>query len=59
MEDFNMALLLDDQYAEAYLDRGMVRFITQDLNGACEDWETARKLGLVDAEKLLQNYCTK
>ncbi|MCK9220373.1 MAG: tetratricopeptide repeat protein [Bacteroidales bacterium] len=57
MEDFNRALAIDNQYAEAYLDRGMVRFMTQDLKGACGDWETAKKLGLTDAENLLQQYC--
>jgi hypothetical protein len=37
----------------------MARYMTNDLNGACEDWQTASKLNIPEAEALLQKYCRK
>ncbi|WP_320664884.1 tetratricopeptide repeat protein [Prochlorococcus sp. MIT 1223] len=43
----------DEEYAEAYLNRGKAKKESGDLNGACDDWQEASKLGNKDADKLL------
>ncbi len=37
-----------------YVNRGLIRELTGDLNGACEDWNMARELGTDEADKYIK-----
>ncbi len=52
---FNKILTRDQDFARAYLNRGLVRELTGDLEGACADWNKALELGITEA----QNYVTE
>ena len=44
----------DNHFAKAYLNRGLVRELTGDLEGACKDWKMALELGVNEAEKYIK-----
>jgi len=47
---------LEDHPDEAllYVNRGLIRELTGDLNGACEDWNMAKKLGADEADEYIK-----
>lgn len=49
-------LLEHPDEAMLYLNRGLIRELTGDLDGACEDWHRAIELGAEDARKFI-NEC--
>ena len=44
--------------AQLYLNRGLVRELTGDLEGACEDWHKAIELGAEQASEFI-NECER
>ena len=56
INDFNKVIELDPHYADAYYNRGISKYYTNDLNGACEDAKKSRSLGF-DASELIQISC--
>ena len=52
-DQLDMAVGLDDTYGTAYLNRGYVKELMGDLDGACEDWARAQELGIEEAETAL------
>jgi len=54
IEMYNAAIELDDQYADAFLNRGFARELTGDLDAACSDWQMAFSLGIQEAEQYLK-----
>ncbi len=50
---FDMAVELSDDYGIALLNRGFVKELMGDLNGACEDWSKAAELGVEGASDYL------
>ena len=58
MDDFNVALKLKPDDAEAYNNRGFSKKMLGDKTGACEDWNKSKKLGNEEAKIILKNnYC--
>ena len=45
LEDFNMAIKKDPEFAEAYYNRGMAKYALGYATEACEDWKKAKMLG--------------
>lgn len=45
IEDYNRAIKIHANYADAYANRGQMKFYMNDDNGACEDWKMAESLG--------------
>ena len=45
LDDFNKAIEIDPENANAYGNRGSVRGITGDIAGACEDYQKGIDLG--------------
>ena len=43
-------------FPSSYYERGWVKKIIGDLNGACEDWNQAKKLGFVPLPEI-EDYC--
>jgi tetratricopeptide (TPR) repeat protein len=57
IEDFDMAIKYDKNYASAYVNRGTAREMARDPEGACSDWAKARALGSSLGKKYLVNNC--
>jgi len=51
--------LLSNNNKEAYYNRGISRFKTNDIEGACSDWKKAKELGDRFAKDLIKKYCTE
>jgi len=51
---FDVVLSSDNAFGKAYLNRGLVRELTGDLDGACADWKKALEHGIPEAEKYLK-----
>jgi tetratricopeptide (TPR) repeat protein len=54
LDDLSRALLLNDQSADAWLNRGRVYFWLNQGQSARSDWEKAARLGSTEAEALLE-----
>ena len=52
-----IAISLDENYAKAYLNRGISKQMKRDEDGACADWQKAFDLGIELAKKYLMNDC--
>ena len=57
LDFFDKAILLNSKYAKAYFNRAITRQMTRDEDGACNDWLTAKELGISVANKYLDNDC--
>ena len=55
--DYNNAIRLKPDYADAYNNRGVAMYFLKDMNAACSDWSKAGELGSANALTSLQNYC--
>lgn len=57
INDLSMALDLSPYDGETYLFKGIARFDSGDKEGACSDWNKARKYGEMRAVEYLLEYC--
>lgn len=57
LKDYNAALSVDSEYAEAYFARGSLFFVQKRNSRACIDFVKAARLGLDEAKNAVKNYC--
>ena len=63
MADYSKVIELHPEYTMAYEARGELKYILNNLYGACEDWKTASRLDPSDygtgkiARKKIKKYC--
>ena len=55
LQDFDRAIRINPQYADAYFYRGVVHAFQGDQDEAINDWKTAAGLGYEDARQLLKS----
>lgn len=55
LRDFDKVLALDPKNQEAYNNRGWTRKAMGDIEGACSDWKTSKKMGNAEARIILGN----
>ena len=55
--DYDKAIELKPDDAEAYNNRGNAKAELKDLDGACLDWSKAGELGFSGAYDLIKKYC--
>jgi len=56
---YNKALKLFSNIAEAYYNRGLVQIYLQDNEKGCQDMSKAGELGIEEAYSVIKKYCTK
>lgn len=54
---FDKAIKLNNNFSQAYFERGIAKQKINDLNGACKDWRSADALGYTDTLKLEEKFC--
>ena len=57
IDDYNKAIEINPQYAEAFNNRGNAKAKLGDKEGACLDWRKAGELGVNGAYELIKKYC--
>jgi tetratricopeptide (TPR) repeat protein len=57
IQDYGMALDLDPKNPDTYLNKGLARYILNDTEGACNDWQKAARLGSAKAIDMLNTRC--
>lgn len=55
IEAYSKAISLNQKYAEAWINRGIVKEMQRDETGACKDWTEAAELGNPDANSYITN----
>jgi len=55
--DLTAVIRLKPDYAEAWYNRGIVRYQLNQLELACKDWQQASMLGFKQAEAVIQQHC--
>jgi tetratricopeptide (TPR) repeat protein len=59
LDDLNLAIKLDPKNPKAYMNRGMAFFYLQNIDAACDNWNKAADMGLSEAIKAVEIYCSK
>jgi tetratricopeptide (TPR) repeat protein len=57
IKDFNLAIELDSQYAEAFFGLGSAKFAQGNHDEACQHWRKALELGYKKAQEMLSGVC--
>ena len=57
IQDLNKTIQLNIEYVDAYYYRGLSKFESNDLTGACLDWSKALELGYKEASEAINTYC--
>jgi len=54
VKTFDQVIMDDQEFGYAYLNRGFVRELLGDIDGACQDWRTAGELGITEADQYMK-----
>ena len=57
IEHFTKGIAIDANHANCWGFRGLSKFKSSDVEGACIDWQKAESLGYAGATDLIANYC--
>ena len=57
LDHANKAIQMDKENAAAYVNRGMAKEMTRDMEGACEDWFKAKELGSETGKNYYAGNC--
>jgi len=58
IEEYSKAIALDNNYAEAYYNRGLAQFKYYDKVSGCQDIDRSIELGYSRAENIQKAFCT-
>ena len=51
------SIQIKNDYTDAYVNRGVAKKATDNIDGACEDWNVAAKLGSEKAKLFILTMC--
>ena len=57
ISDFDEALMIDSEFAGAYMQRGSAKSFIGDKAGSCIDWSLAGQYGIMEAYDYIQSKC--
>jgi tetratricopeptide (TPR) repeat protein len=57
VNDLNKAILLNPNLARAYYNLGVIRYVRNDPNMACEYWKKAAEMGYRQAQDYIKMHC--
>lgn len=57
LADFNKTLEIKPDYADAYLNRGLIKIVLGKKENGCVDLKKAKSLGAAKADKAIEVYC--
>ena len=57
IEDYTKIIDFNNDDPNSYMKRGGAKYIMNDIDGACEDWTMANKLGSKDAKEKIEINC--
>ena len=57
ISDFEQAIQIKPDYAEAYYNRGVALYQKGEQQRACNDWQKASSLGFKPAAQAISSYC--
>jgi len=57
--DFSSAIEQNDQFAEAYFNRGLIYILLDERSKGCQDLSRAGELGITDSYKVMKRYCNE
>jgi tetratricopeptide (TPR) repeat protein len=56
---FDQVLKISSADVDAFFNRGICKYKSDDKTGACEDWNKIQAMGKTDADKLILKYCNQ
>jgi tetratricopeptide (TPR) repeat protein len=59
INDFSRAIALQNDFAEAWYNRGLLSILLNENNLGCGDLSRAGELGITDAYRVMKRYCYK
>jgi len=57
LDDYSKAIELNNDFADAYFNRGGIKYFFKDEKGACLDWNKASELGKSKAKEYILKVC--
>ena len=57
LNDYNKAIAMNDEYAEAYYQRALTKYNMGDKKGCCDDLKKASKMKMTSANDDYKKYC--
>ena len=57
LEAYNSCITYNKKFGEAYLYRGAIKIAKNTPRSACEDFQTAKRLKVKEADKAVKDYC--
>ena len=57
-QDYNEAIQINSSNGQAYLYRGILNAHNKRKKSACKDFQKAKSLGVAEATKALEKYCS-
>lgn len=59
IEDYDKAVSLQADMAEAYYNKGLTLLLLKDNEAACPNLSKAGELGIISSYNMIKRYCTK
>ena len=57
LDEYNKAIKIDNEFAEAYYNRGLVKILLNDISSGAKDLSRAGELGISESYNVIKRYC--
>lgn len=59
LDEYDKAINIEPEFAEAYYNRGLVRILLNDIEGGAKDLSRAGELGIAESYNVIKRYCNQ